>query len=133
MKRKKKRRKSSSKSRGSKQGPQQNQQGSPEPESMSLFGMGLLHRLEEQAKSHKRRVNGKPKQAVGTEQKQQQQQKAAVTGQTDCRGGSMVQTQKKDGRVGYALDDRYIYNFKETQATACFPRQSAQEACQVGG
>jgi hypothetical protein len=107
---------------------EQHQQASLSTQPMALFGMGLLHRLEQQAKLRKKRVSSSPAQCAPPEEA------PAVLAPTEKRHAKpwVVQQEKESSKSKrYALDDRCIFNFKETQASACFPRQSAQEACQV--
>lgn len=102
------------------------EQGNPEHQgeaSLSLFGMGLLHRLEQQAKQSRKRLTNSAKQKALADRKGLQGQNVRKTAAPE------MQLQQ---RGLYALDDRCIYNFKDAQASACFPRQSAHEACQAG-
>ncbi len=92
---------------------------------LSLFGMGLLHRLEEQAKQRKKRI------VLGGSPNNNNNHAAPGEGAQKIRRKYCNEQAAAAPSHPYALDDRNIYNFKETQATSCFPRQSAQEACQV--
>ena len=107
--------------------------------SLSLFGMGLLHRLEMQAKQRRKNATitgsaeGSSSKKKGSRHEADQQQSQQHM-QQERR--TMLHYPPRDRpsaaqKQGYALDDQCIYNFKEAQTSACFPRQSAQEACQV--
>ena len=96
--------------------------------SLSLFGMGLLHRLEMQAKQRRKRAMA----PAFAEDSGSKKKGDAETAQKQClEKGTVHSGRERAQKQGYALDDQCIYNFKEAQTSACFPRQSAQEACQV--
>ncbi len=108
----------------------------------SLFGMGLLNRLEEQARVRRKRMMSSPPSLA---------HEASSTGAARCLDGSSfedsgpstlqlsqrnnlahhrTQCDKQQGGA-YAFSPDCIYNFVETRGSHCFPRQSAQEACQA--
>lgn len=122
----------------------------------SLFGMGLLNRLEMQAASRRRQIEssrGGRKTASAENKTQPMDQQQATAGMLSlqlpprffgARGAAAAADTAAAAAAsagpcgnatgttkGFALDDSSIYNFKEKQIAACFPRQSAPEACQT--
>ena len=107
-----------------------------EDKPLSLFGMGLLNRLDQQTKARRKRA------PVGLCHKGSLQCASAY--KVSCledddtldihgREGSSARNMAFGGVVGakgYAFDPECIYNFADTRASHCFPRQSALGACQ---
>lgn len=108
----------------------------------SLFGIGLLTRLEKQATTRRRRMNSK-RAAPDSNVLDKPGSASSAKGQGDAGSstttassvfpdpGDIPLQQKRRNSVKYAFDQENIYNFAETRSAHCFPRQSAQEACQA--
>ena len=111
----------------------------------SLFGIGLLNRLEQQAVSRRRRLNSKKTLTSAIEDPSKaQQQQHHHRNRPDVEGGASSPPldtqmgardaplqQKRRHASKYAFDQENLYNFAEARSAHCFPRQSAQEACQA--
>lgn len=97
-----------------------------------LFGMGVFQHAEKLSAIRRKRMVVKQQSCKMGLDGPAKQLESHGHEPMKCHAKQNHSPQPKGNAAGmYALDDRCIYNFKEVQASSCFPRQSAQDACQV--
>jgi hypothetical protein len=100
-----------------------------------LFGTGLLRRIEKQAVERKAVLAESKWQREGPKSLCHHDANAMTQSESRVQPSDkrkrLVSIKPCDESSAYALSDSRIYNFKEAQMHSCFPRKSAQAACQA--